>query len=96
MGKLIDINRKYNGGISGDYVISLMENYVNAKLSGMTCKVLRVFKTRNNSQPVNVTAKKSKQQNKKNLNTAFEDLDPESYYFKNHQPHKAMSHPSSI
>ena len=55
--KLIDINRKYNGGISGDYVISLMENYVNAKLSGMTCKVLRVFKTRNNSQPVNVTAK---------------------------------------
>ena len=57
MGKLIDINRKYNGGISGDYVISLMENYVNAKLSGMTCKVLRVFKTRNNSQPVNVTAK---------------------------------------
>ena len=43
-GKLIDINRKYNGGISGDYVISLMENYANAKLSGMTCKVLRVFK----------------------------------------------------
>ena len=57
MGKLIDINRKYNGGISGDYVISLMENYANAKLSGMTCKCYESLKTRNNSQPVNVTAK---------------------------------------
>lgn len=41
--KLIDLNKKYNAGISGDYVISLMENYVHADLPGMRCKVLRVF-----------------------------------------------------
>ncbi|KAF6071391.1 Acetyltransferase (GNAT) domain family protein [Candida albicans] len=69
-GKLIDINHKYNGGISGDYVISLMENYIEADLPGMTCKVLRVFKK---NEP--------KHQNKKNLNTAFEDLDHESLLF---------------
>lgn len=43
-GKLIDLNNKHNGGISGDYVISLMENYMKAELDGMTCKVLRVYK----------------------------------------------------
>ncbi|KHC60762.1 hypothetical protein MGE_03644 [Candida albicans P75010] len=81
-GKLIDINRKYNGGISGDYVISLMENYVNAKLSGMTCKVLRVFKKHEiTPNPSTSSLKKSKQQHKKNMSTAFEDLDPESLLF---------------
>ena len=41
--KLIDLNKKYNSGVSGDHVISLMENYVHAKLPGMKCKVLRVY-----------------------------------------------------
>lgn len=96
-GKLIDINHKYNGGISGDYVISLMENYIEADLPGMTCKVLRVFKKNeagtsnlpSTASPVTLLLllllllllQKPKHQNKKNLNTAFEDLDHESLLF---------------
>ncbi|CAK9441210.1 uncharacterized protein LODBEIA_P50790 [Lodderomyces beijingensis] len=41
--KLIDFNKKYNGGVTGAYAISLMENYVHAELPGMKCKVLRIF-----------------------------------------------------
>ena len=82
-GKLIDINHKYNGGISGDYVISLMENYMEADLPGMSCKVLRVFKKNETTITTTTTQllQKLKHQSKKNLNTAFEDLDHESLLF---------------
>ncbi|CAX42243.1 conserved hypothetical protein [Candida dubliniensis CD36] len=82
-GKLIDINHKYNGGISGDYVISLMENYMEADLPGMSCKVLRVFKKNETTITTTTTqlSQKLKHQSKKNLNTAFEDLDHESLLF---------------
>ena len=47
----------------------------------MTCKCYESLK-HEITQPVNVTAIKIKSSNKKkNLNTAFEDLDPESLLF---------------
>ncbi|CAN3363171.1 hypothetical protein DICA2_E09406 [Diutina catenulata] len=42
--KVIDLNHKHNGGVSGDAVMSLMRAYCEANLEGMTCKVLRVYK----------------------------------------------------
>ena len=73
-----------------------MENYIEADLPGMTCKVLRVFKKNeagtsnlpSTASPVTLLLlllllllQKPKHQNKKNLNTAFEDLDHESLLF---------------
>ncbi|KAK6459375.1 uncharacterized protein RJT20DRAFT_113501 [Scheffersomyces xylosifermentans] len=56
--KLIDLNRRYNSGITGDQIISLMENYYTAELEGMRCKVLRVYKKKKD--------KKEKKKNKSN------------------------------
>ncbi|RCK66904.1 hypothetical protein Cantr_02310 [Candida viswanathii] len=91
-GKLIDLNGKHNGGVSGDYVISLMENYMKADLEGMTCKVLRVYKKddnnsgngngnggNNNGNQQHITRQPSR--SSKHMNAAFDVLDHESVLF---------------
>ncbi|KAI5949885.1 hypothetical protein KGF54_005362 [Candida jiufengensis] len=92
--RLIDLNKKYNAGISGENVISLMENYIHADLPGMKCKVLRVFNKVEKPPPqqketlevtkTNNTAYTINHQNQKEkMNRAFEDLDQESLLFLN-------------
>ncbi|EMG45933.1 hypothetical protein SBY92_004605 [Candida maltosa Xu316] len=79
-GKLIDMNHKYNGGVTGDYVVSLMENYCHSDLPGMTCKVLRVYnKEVDTTVPKNNNTTTTKSH--KNMSAAFDNLDQESVLF---------------
>ncbi|KAG7664159.1 uncharacterized protein J8A68_002342 [[Candida] subhashii] len=81
--KLIDMNKKYNAGTSGDQVVSLMENYTNSKLHGMKCKVLRVFRDHNVIDH-NQSTEKPKQRpelSNRTLSTAFKTLDREVTLF---------------
>ncbi|KAK6463619.1 hypothetical protein DFJ63DRAFT_132785 [Scheffersomyces coipomensis] len=68
--KLINLNSRYNGGISGDRMISLMENYAeNKTLSGVKFKVLRVYKKA--PSPL-----KNQKQNNNNKDKDLEKMDP--------------------
>ncbi|RLV91408.1 hypothetical protein JA1_003905 [Spathaspora sp. JA1] len=82
--KLLDLNKKYNAGISGENIISLMENYSHSSLEGMTCKILRVYKDNQNDEvtmnPINTTRKRQISQTAK-LNTALNQLDREAALF---------------
>ncbi|KAI3405494.2 hypothetical protein KGF56_001512 [Candida oxycetoniae] len=62
--KLINLNRKYNAGISGENVISLMENYLHAELPGMKCKVLRVFNKNEKHEKVGEQSENQREQQK--------------------------------
>jgi hypothetical protein len=49
--KLINLNHRYNSGVNGNAIISLMSAYTNSQLEGMQCKVLRVFRDTPNVRP---------------------------------------------
>ncbi|EGW35655.1 uncharacterized protein SPAPADRAFT_69822 [Spathaspora passalidarum NRRL Y-27907] len=85
--KLINLNKKYNAGISGEHIVSLMENYSHSSLEGMTCKILRVYRDKPHETPTKPGAInkfiKKKIEEKAKLNTAFNELDREAVLFQN-------------
>ncbi|CAI5759538.1 unnamed protein product [Candida verbasci] len=81
--KLIDLNHKYNNGISGEYAISLMENYINSDLPGMNCKVLRVYKDNNNNMNNNNSTKQHNESSKNDKSFSSSSSSPYKHYNKN-------------
>ncbi|KAI5962117.1 uncharacterized protein KGF55_003193 [Candida pseudojiufengensis] len=84
--KLIDLNKKYNAGISGDNVISLMENYVHADLPGMKCKVLRVY----NKTEKQVVQQNIREKNENNLHPIKSNVSGDTLY-NHHDSKKKMN-----
>ncbi|KAK6199411.1 uncharacterized protein RJT21DRAFT_121745 [Scheffersomyces amazonensis] len=67
--KLINLNYRYNSGISGEAIISLMENYSNnSTIDGVRFKILRVFKSCNSGEEINSEKEGAEMDNNNNNN----------------------------
>ncbi|EDK46256.1 conserved hypothetical protein [Lodderomyces elongisporus NRRL YB-4239] len=90
--KLIDLNKKYNGGVTGDYVLSLMENYTHADLPGMRCKVLRVYSKSEKSEKEYNEKDKKLRNNDNNDNDLERQVSQKTFVHKGELHEKLMNH----